>query len=311
MQYLEDNLYADTQDEEHLILNGRDKGIPIRSATNAVVKGVFSQPIELGARFTANDLNYTVLEMICEYIYKLECEESGDAGNASKGELSPIDFVEGYQGGFIEEVLVPGKNQEDTEEYRKRILDLRDSYYYGGNRADYVRFLEGISGVGAAKVKRRADGDRYIRPFLLDSEYAVPTEEMLHTVQELVDPEECHGEGDGIAPIGHHVMISAASAAEINVSLKITYDSGYSYDALGSYIEEAIDSYFLELAKTWKLSEFLVVRISQIEARILKIEGILDVTDTTLNGGGSNVVLEYSEIPIRGTVHEISLSGGY
>lgn len=305
MQYLEDNLYADTQDEEHLILNGLDKGILIREATRAIVKGVFFQPIEIGTRFTANDLNYTVLEMICENVYKLECEESGTLGNIAKGELSPIDFVEGYQGGAIEEVLIPGKDQEDIEEYRERILSLKDVNYYGGNRADYVRFLEEIPGVGAAKVKRRTEGDAFIRPFILDSEYSVPTAELLHTVQTLVDPEENHGGGDGIAPIGHSVRISAAEEVEINVSLKITYDSGYSYEDLGSYVEEAVDSYFFELKKAWKLSDFLIVRISQIESRVLKIEGILDVTDTALNGGGSNVVLGYHEIPIRGTVDEL------
>lgn len=305
MQYLEDNLYTDTQDEEHLILNGMDKGIYIREATKAVAKGMFLQPIELGTRFTANDLNYVVLNQIGENIYSMECEEGGSIGNIAGGELSPIDFVEDYQGGEIEGILVPGTDREDIEEYRKKILSLKDAYYYGGNRADYVRFIENISGVGAVKVKRRSDEDPYIYPYVLDSEYRAPADELTNNIQTIVDPEENHGEGDGVAPIGHHVKIMPAAAVVINITSKITYDNGYSQEALQSYIGQAIDAYFLELKKEWKSTESLTIRISQIEARVIAVEGILDIADTALNGKDANVVLGYGEIPERGMVNGV------
>ena len=35
----------------------------------------------------------------------------------------------------------------------------------------------------------------------------------------------------------------------------------------------------------------MIIRVSQIEARILGVEGVLDVTDTKLNGQSANMTL--------------------
>jgi uncharacterized phage protein gp47/JayE len=48
-----------------------------------------------------------------------------------------------------------------------------------------------------------------------------------------------------------------------------------------------------------------MVRIAQIETRILTIEGILDIADTKINGTGKNLTLAYEEIPLRGAVNGI------
>ena len=61
--------------------------------------------------------------------------------------------------------------------------------------------------------------------------------------------------------------------------------------------------YFSELAKTWSETENLTVRLSQIESRMLMIDGILDVEEVKLNGSSENIILEYDEIPIRGDVN--------
>lgn len=305
MQGVEDNMYADTQDEEHLILNGADKGIPFKGATHAVVKGVFQQPIQTGTLFTSNDLNYMVLELMQGYEYRLKCEESGSIGNIAGGELSPIDFVDNYLGGTIAEILIPGEEQEDLEAYREKILALNDSYYFGGNRADYVRHIERIQGVGAVKVRRRIEGDEYIYPVIISAEYAVPSDALVDTVQAAVDPEQNHGNGDGIAPIGHYVKILPASGILIDINTEFVFDDGYSQEALQSYITQAVDSYFMELKREWKTSEQLIVRIAQIETRMLQITGVIDIGGTTLNGVGANVVLNYSEIPVRGSINGV------
>ena len=45
-----------------------------------------------------------------------------------------------------------------------------------------------------------------------------------------------------------------------------------------------------------------LVRVSQIEARILAVKGVADITDTQLNGITSNVTLGEYEIPVLGGV---------
>ena len=45
----------------------------------------------------------------------------------------------------------------------------------------------------------------------------------------------------------------------------------------------------------------VVVRISNIESKILAINGIKDIADTKLNGTASNTILDSDTIAVRGT----------
>ena len=67
----------------------------------------------------------------------------------------------------------------------------------------------------------------------------------------------------------------------------------------------AIDKYFLELAKELGNSESMIVRIAQIEARLLSISGILDITGTMLNDNAANITLNYEYIPVREDINGI------
>ncbi len=308
MQIVEDNMYADTQDEEHLIQNGADKGIPIKEATKAAVRASILQEsgtgIKIGTRFTANSMNYTVTEAIKGNEYKLECEQAGAAGNIGSGELVPIDFVAGFQGGEIIGIMVLGQEREDIELYRKKILDSVNASYFGGNRSDYERFIESLEGVGACKVKRREPEDKFIYPYILDSNWGVPTDTLVGNVQDCVDPVQNHGGGDGIAPIGHFVLVKPAVGVEINVTAHFTFDDGYTQEDVQGHMERALDEYLMELKKGWKNTE-ITVRIAQIEHRLLNVEGTIDITDTKLNGASSNISLGYAEVPVKGEINGI------
>ena len=61
-------------------------------------------------------------------------------------------------------------------------------------------------------------------------------------------------------------------------------------------------SYLLELRKEWADASVTVVRISQIEARILSINGIIDAVGTTVNESTENISLGTYEIPVFGGI---------
>ena len=48
----------------------------------------------------------------------------------------------------------------------------------------------------------------------------------------------------------------------------------------------------------------LVVRISQIESRILGVAGVLDVSDTKICGAAANYTLFTDTVPVLGTITE-------
>jgi len=45
-------------------------------------------------------------------------------------------------------------------------------------------------------------------------------------------------------------------------------------------VKEAIQDYFDSLAKSWAVQDNLVVRVSQIETKVLNVECVIDITGT-------------------------------
>ena len=136
---------------------------------------------------------------------------------------------------------------------------------------------------------------------ILDTTFAKASTELIRQVQEKIDP--LHGEGYGLAPIGHTVLVGTPKEKEITISGQFTFASGYSFSALESQIKEAIEKYMLELRKDW-VKENAVVRHVQITARLLAVEGIVDIKNTKINDDADNLSLAEDEIPILKIVSE-------
>ena len=82
----------------------------------------------------------------------------------------------------------------------------------------------------------------------------------------------------------------------------MTFRSGYSFAALKDTLEQTLDDYFQELSQGWENADHLIVRVSEVETRFLKIAGVEDVTDVTLNAQEGNLILGAEEIPVRGGI---------
>ncbi len=136
---------------------------------------------------------------------------------------------------------------------------------------------------------------------ILDTTFAKASTELIRQVQEKIDP--MHGEGYGLAPIGHTVLVGTPKEKEITISGQFTFASGYSFSALESQIKEALEKYMLELRKDWA-KENAVVRHVQITSRLLAVEGIVDIKNTRINGSADNLGLAEDEIPILKIVSE-------
>lgn len=136
---------------------------------------------------------------------------------------------------------------------------------------------------------------------ILDTTFAKASTELIREVQEKIDP--LHGEGYGLAPIGHTVLVGTPREKEITISGQFTFAGGYSFSALESRIKEALEKYMLELRKDWA-KENAVVRHVQITARLLAIEGVVDIKNTKINGGTDNLNLTEDEIPVLKAVSE-------
>lgn len=298
--------FADTASLYYLVKRAAERGIEQKLASQAVLQGEFTPvglDVPIGSRFSCDNLNYIITEKIDNGIYKMMCETAGTEGNVHFGTLIPVDWIDGLESANLTELLIPAENDEDVESLRERYFESMTSQAYGGNIADYKEKTISISGVGGVKVTPVWNGGGTVKLTIIDSSFGIPSEELIESVQNKIDPIGHSGEGVGLAPIGHVVTVVGVDGKTVNIVTNITYQTGWNWDSAKSYILNAIDQYFKELNQTWDESENLIVRISQLESRILSCEGVLDVEGTTLNGSTSNLSLAVNEIPVRGTVN--------
>ncbi len=344
--------YGDSASREFLILRCKERGIYPYEATKTILKGVFvPENIDVtGKRFNIGDINYIVIGRIAEGAYQVECETAGKIGNQFFGIMTPMEYIKGLQSAELTEILIPGEDEEETEDLRQRYFSSFNENAFGGNQADYLEKTNAIPGVGRTKVTRVWNAN--ISPAdmipkegietwynsiketlteevqywldsvfhagkqkkltiggtvlltIINSEFGPASDALIQTVQTIIDPEENAGEGYGLAPIGHVVKVESATVREIIIKTTLTFESGYGWDNLKSFIEESVSAYLLELRKEWADTSYLIVRISQIDNRILSVRGIVDIENTLINDKRNNLSLGKYEIPVLGGVSE-------
>lgn len=296
--------FADTATREYLIRRAKEKGIIPYPKSKAILKAV-STPINInipiGSRFSLDDLNYVIKGKINEGEYQVECEIAGAEGNKHFGTIIPIDYIDGLENIKIAELLIPGEDEEDTDSIRKRYFETFETKAFGGNQKDYIQKVNAISGVGATKVTPVWNGGGTVLITILDSEYNKASDTLIYEVQNIIDPPP-QGKGLGLAPIGHTVTVRTAKESQINILTKITFQEGFLWEKQEDTIIEILQKYMLEIRKDWANVNESIIRISQIETRIMSLPGVIDITDTKINGESSNYILKDVSIPILGVV---------
>lgn len=295
--------YADTASRTYLIKRAAERGITPSAASNSILKGTFNINVAIGSRFTLGDLNYIVTEKITDLQFKLMCETKGAEGNIHIGSLMPIDYIEGLTSAELVEVLIPGEDDEDTELLRSRYFETLESQAYGGNISDYRVKTNALQGVGGVKVYPVWSGGGTVKLVIINSQFGKPSTALVTAVQNAIDPVASQGQGVGLAPIGHIVTVASVTEQAVNITSTITYQSGWVWLDVKSQIEASIDAYFLELNQVWADTTNLVVRISQIETRLLGVAGIIDIAATEINGLQQNLSLGADSIAVRGVVN--------
>lgn len=300
-----DETFVDTASLQYLMLRCKERGVAIQGETAAVIEGVFTpSSVELtaGLRFNCDEVNYTITEKISAGHYKLEAETLGTVGNKYTGLLLPIQTVNGLETAQIAAVLIPAEDGDTTDTLREKYYASIDGEAFGGNVADYREKVNAITGVGGVKVYPVWNGGGTVKLTVIASDYTAPSSELISKVQTAIDPEQHHGEGMGLAPIGHTVTVTGAKYADLTITANVTFAAGWNWENGKSQLVSAANAYLDELCKAWADSETTVVRISQIETHLLTADCVVDVDGTTVNGDTKNIELAADEIPRLSTI---------
>ena len=300
--------FFDTADRGGKLERCRERGIDLTrfDATHSVVTAQTEPPtieVSVGARFNYDMINFVVVEKIDAGIYRMKCETLGEAGNVT-GAITPIDFIPNLSSAQIISIDVYGEDEASIEEIDQAFYATLNSTAFGGNRADYMNKVHAIPGVGGVKCYSAAEwmGGGTVKLVIQTSSYTVPTAAFADQIQTMIDPLVNRGAGYGIAPIGHTVTVAGVTGTTINIAAKITLMQGYEWADVEPYINKTIEDYYEELNKDWEKLQQIIVRISQIETRILDVPGVLDIEDTSLNGQTSNLYLDKDAIAVKGEI---------
>lgn len=319
--YVIDQALPDTAVREFLIRHCASRKIVPYAATAAVVIGRFAPAgfvLEAGERFNCGEYFYRITEMIENpgnviddadtenYVYYyLECETEGEAPNGTTGRAIPVENINGLKSAEIIEVSIYGEDEEETEALRRRYYDSFGAEAFGGNIADYKEKILAMNGVGGVKVYPGKNGGGTSWVVITATGNVVPSVTLVETVQgaidpKVIDPEEQWGLGYGKAPIGHHVTVIGAGAEIINVATTLTIQSGYTFADVEAEVKAVIDAYYTELNSNWMYTKNVIVRIAEINARLLAIEKVVDVSGTTLNRLTENIVVDADSLAVQG-----------
>ena len=294
--------FADTASRDFLIRRAAERGIaPVpQEPTCALLRGESNALIPLGSRFLLGDLYYEAVERLADGGYKMRCETAGTVGNKRFGEMTPVAYIAGLTSARLTALLVPGEEPEQTESLRRRYIESFRNQSYGFNRAQYIAVAGALAGVGGVKVYRAWKGPGTVRLVITDSDFHAPTDLLVEMVQRVIDPLDYSGEGLGLASIDHMVTVEGVRERAVDVRCRLVFEQAVSPEGCRAAAEKAIDQYFDELNRSWQDSPTLLVRIAQIETRILQIPGILDISGTTVNGSFINLELLPDEIVRKG-----------
>lgn len=294
-----DQTYLATAVGENLDNRVADYGVTRMAATPAIRIGKTYDSagelmdVDIGSRFSVPNenggYNFEVTQKTGTGTYLLTCETAGTDGNEYLGELLPLMSINNLGRAELTGTQTPGENEETDEELRNRVIGIITQKSFSGNKASYLEYMNSVSGVGISKIFPVWNGGGTVKIAFTTSDYKIPSAEFIDQIQTLIDPIANHGEGIGLAPIGHTVTIAAPTKLDIDIEATITVKTGFTVNSLRTKIVESIEKYLLEVQKEWTDNDTLYIYISRIAAAILEVSEVINVTGIKINNAATDL----------------------
>ncbi|MGL5438796.1 MAG: baseplate J/gp47 family protein [Filifactoraceae bacterium] len=278
-----------TASRDRVIMKAAERNIYPYPATSAVIKVKVTPDIDItGQRFAINEVVFTAREKLEDGKYKLVCEQTGEKGNISSGQLIPIDYIPTLEKIEVESIVVYGEEEESTESIVKRYTRTFVDEATSGNLSHYLEWIDSFAGIGAVRIKPLRYGGNTVGITITNTEMQEPSEILVKELQDFLDPGGL-GLGLGKAPIGAKVTVIAGTPKNIDVVAKIRLADGY---LAPKDIDVAIKEYLKSITYVMDYVSYFKVVDSVIDCECVK-----DLIELTVNGGSFNIALTDDEIP--------------
>lgn len=304
-----------TAEGDDLDARGNIWGIERYESTFAVKLGIFTgdndEPIErpigslLLSKSDSSPLAYEITEPHTDSLgnaipgqYRLQCQAVGSIGNDYVGELLPVNYKRGVKTATMTDLLIPARDTELDEPYRDRILEYLRRKPYGWNVAEYRTRVLAMNGVGAVQVYPTYKGAETVLVSIIGADMNPASQTLIDTVQTILDPIPFHQLGLGEVPINHTAVVNTPETISIDISATVYLETGFTIDQIKINAVYAltllIEEYQREFGKNYATVESgslvydTYVLIARISAELMKVQGIQNVTDITVNSAASD-----------------------
>lgn len=217
---------------------------------------------------------------------------AGIAGNVASGTITLLaQGITGVSGVTNPAAATGGTDEESDADLIERIVEARQSLGGAGSKTDYVRWAKEVPGVGDAFCipQWQGVGTGTVKVIVLDANGQPANQTLIDAVQAYIAPED----GSGKAPVGALVTVAAPTTLTLDYVIEIAPDT----PDIISGIKAALNEYYAEVGVGGLLKHSFVF------ARIMSVEGVLDMGELLINGGTSNIQLTAEQYPATGTVN--------
>lgn len=181
-----------------------------------------------------------------------------------------------------------GADEETDTALVARLYDYLQNPATSGNAAHYKQWAMSVAGVGSAKITPIWNGAGTVKILIAGSDNGP------------VDPaivSNCAAYIEEKRPIGATVTVASAEGLGIDISANVQIDGTTTILRVQTEFAEALADYL----KGISFSKYTLV-YNRIAAMLLDIDGVIDFTILTINGGTENITIRADQVPVIGTV---------
>lgn len=180
---------------------------------------------------------------------------------------------------------VERREGEGDDELRARTLHLIRNQASSGNESHYLSWVKSFADVKAVHLEKGENGKVGIYVITDNGD-----EGLISHIADYIEENR---------PIGAEVTVERASQRVLNMSVDVSFLSGYNAEAVKPYIQSIVEEHYRQFERA---DAPAYISNSLIRNMIAGLEGIRDVISLTIDGTGKSFTLEYGQYPVMGTL---------
>ncbi len=194
-----------------------------------------------------------------------------------------------------------GTDTESDAALLQRIQERRQKPINGANGWQYRAWALSVPGVGDAKVVELAEGPGTVGVTLVDSTMDPASPEIVSACQTLIDAQR---------PVGATAMVSAPTAVEIDVTAVVVISSSTTPETVKAELEKRLGAYLADMIRSKYdviyygpgEDKAYTVIYNRILALLLTVDGVINATSLTVNGGTADTTVQPDQVPVIGSL---------